>query len=121
MRVATLLITAAFVISCVAPVGAQTLPDAKQVFGPLMHGALVYHGNYCGPGQRGHNRRPVDALDAACMHHDKCTPSFGLPACTCNARLHAEAAAVARDPREPVDERQAADFTAEGALAIPCH
>ena len=120
MRVRTVLIAFALVASCVLPAGAQTLPDAKQVFGPLMHGALVYHGNYCGPGQRGHHRRPVDALDLACEHHDMCTPSFGLPACACNARLHAEASAVARDPSQSFDEREAADFTAEGALAIPC-
>ena len=120
MRVATFLITAALAASSAWPAGAQTLPDAKQVFGPLMHGALVYHGNYCGPGHRGGHPAPIDALDLACQHHDACTPSFGVPACACNARLHEEAAAVAHDPRAPFDEREAADFTAEGALAIPC-
>ena len=121
MRARTVLATAALVASLVSSAEAQTLPDAKQVFSPLMHGALVYHGNYCGPGHRGRHPTPTDALDLACEHHDACTPSFGLPACACNARLHEEAAAVAHDPRAPFDERQAADFTAEGALAIPCH
>ena len=120
MRATTLLIAAAVAAVAVSTAGAQTLPGAGQVFGPLMHGALVYHGNYCGPGQRGRHLRPVDALDAACRRHDQCTPGFGLPTCACNARLHDEALAVARDPREPRDERQVADFTAEGALAIPC-
>lgn len=31
--------------------------------------ALFYHGNYCGPGNRG--GEPTDALDAACLLHDR--------------------------------------------------
>ncbi len=50
-------------------------------------GSLVIYGNYCGPGQRGVNPRPVDALDAACMRHDACTPVVGLAACACHERL----------------------------------
>lgn len=120
MRAKTLPIAAVLCLTLAWPAGAQTLPGAGQVLGPLMHGALLYHGNYCGPGHRGHHLPAVDALDAACRRHDACTPSFGLPTCACNARLHDEAMEVARDPREPSDERQAADFTAQGALVIPC-
>lgn len=87
---------------------------------PLMHGALVFHGNYCGPGNKGAHPAPVDALDAACMRHDACVKDFEIPSCGCNARLAEEAAAVAADPSAPAAERQDADFTAHGAQALPC-
>ena len=115
-----------------APVLAQglpPLPSAPAVPGlsggqnpvePLMHGALVYHGNYCGPGNKGVHPAPVDALDAACMRHDACVKDFQVPSCGCNARLAEEAAAVAADADAPLDEREAAGFTAQGAKALPC-
>ncbi|WP_313901562.1 hypothetical protein [Methylobacterium sp. J-076] len=82
----------------------------------------MIYGNYCGPGNRGPAHRPIDALDLACAHHDACWPSdpATLPACTCNARLHAEAGRVARDPRTPDRTRQTAQFIADFASAIPC-
>ena len=100
-----------------APAAAQDMPGG---LGPLMHGALVFHGNYCGPGNKGDHPAPVDALDAACMHHDACVTDFEVPTCACNARLAREASAVARDPRAPAEEREAAAFTANGAEALPC-
>ncbi len=93
---------------------------AQDALAPVMHGQLVFHGNYCGPGNKGDHPAPVDALDAACMHHDACTVDFELPACSCNERLAQEAAAVASDPRAPTEEREAANFTAEGAAQLPC-
>ncbi len=98
----------------VAPATAQT-PLA-----PLLNGQLVFYGNYCGPGQYGRHPAPIDALDAACQRHDACVVDFRLPSCACNARLAHEAAAVARSPRAPARERQAADFTARGAQVLPC-
>ena len=89
---------------------------------PESDGSLVFHGNYCGPGSRGKGLPPVDALDAACMHHDACSPPVGtaLPSCSCNARLAREASLVARSPRVPDDERVAAGFVAEGARILAC-
>lgn len=86
----------------------------------IPRGALVFHGNYCGPGNRGPGLPPVDALDRACMHHDACTPSGGLPACACNDRLRREAAAVSGSPRQPQDLRSLAGFVSEFATALPC-
>ncbi|MCW6510431.1 hypothetical protein [Lichenifustis flavocetrariae] len=65
----------------------------------------VFHGNYCGIGDNGPGLPPTDALDAACMHHDACTPSGGLPTCGCNARFQREIHQVATSPREPEDLR----------------
>lgn len=89
-------------------------PDAK--------GDLVFHGNYCGPGSRGVNRPPVDALDTACMHHDACSPPVGtgLPSCGCNARLAQEATLVAQSPRVDAEQRIAAEFVAQGAKVLAC-
>lgn len=93
---------------------ADGVPDTK--------GDLVFHGNYCGPGSRGVGRPPVDALDAACMHHDACSPAVGtgLPSCGCNARLAREASLVARSPRTDPEQRIAAQFVAEGAKVLAC-
>ena len=106
---------------------AQTAPDITETEGSppegsLADGSLVFHGNYCGPGNRGAGLAPVDALDAACMHHDACSPAFGhgLPPCSCNARLHREASLVAHDPRTADDVRAAADFVALGAGVLRC-
>jgi hypothetical protein len=89
---------------------------------PGKKGDLVFHGNYCGPGSRGVGRPPVDALDAACMHHDACSPAVGtaLPSCGCNARLAREASLVARSPRIDAEQRIAAKFVAEGAKVLAC-
>ncbi|MGY2051733.1 hypothetical protein [Methylobacterium sp. JK268] len=87
---------------------------------PLTDGSLVFHGNYCGPGDRGPGRPPVDALDRACMHHDACTPAGGIPSCGCNARLQREAAAVARSPRQPADLRDLAALVSQSAAVMPC-
>ena len=102
------------------PAAAQGLlpPAGANPVEPLLHGQLVYHGNYCGPGNKGVHPAPVDALDAACMRHDACVKDFEIPSCGCNARLADEAAAVAADPAAPADEREAADFTARCAKAL---
>ncbi len=86
-------------------------------------GAILIHGNFCGPGNRGPGHPPIDALDLACAHHDACSPrmdSGRLPRCSCHQRLHTEAGLVARDPRTPASVRETARFIADGALALPC-
>ena len=82
--------------------------------------ALLFHGNYCGPGNRGPNVPPTDALDAACMHHDACTPSDALPGCACHRRLRIEATRVAASPRESDDLRTLAGFVAQGSTLLAC-
>ncbi len=82
----------------------------------VSHGELVFHGNYCGLGNRA-GAKPVDALDKACMHHDACSPSGKIPSCACNARLVEEASAVARDPAQPAELQSLASLTATAAAA----
>ena len=87
----------------------------------LAHGALLIHGNYCGPGNRGYDKAPVDALDAACRRHDLCTPDGGaLPSCACNRRLAREAARVASDPRQRADLRELAVVVSNAAQLPIC-
>ena len=87
---------------------------------PFAGGALLFHGNYCGPGNRGPSMPPTDALDRACMHHDACTPGSELPRCACNARLRYEASLVAADPRQPPDLQALAGALETGANFLPC-
>ena len=83
-------------------------------------GAMLFHGNYCGPGNRGWGVPPVDALDAACARHDACTPDHGLATCACNHRLQFEAAMISRSPRVPEDQRALAGLVSVGAAFLPC-
>ena len=85
-------------------------PDAVK------HGELVYHGNYCGVGNRA-GAEPIDALDVACMHHDACTPTGKVQSCACNAKLAEEAGAVARDPTQTAELKSLATLTATAATA----
>jgi hypothetical protein len=81
--------------------------------------AMLFHGNYCGVGSRA-GTAPVDALDAACMRHDACTPSGGIPRCECNARLQAESTAIAQNAHQPPDIQFLASVTAAGAGMMFC-
>ena len=98
------------------------VPTAPDLGNGLPQGALVFHGNYCGPGSRGAGLPPIDALDRACMHHDACSPPVGqgLPTCSCNDQLAREARQVARTPRIDDELRTAAEFVAVGAKALAC-
>lgn len=114
-RRAVLLAAAGLSATLLGPVRAQEMPfiDAER-------GTLLIHGNYCGPGNRS-PRPPVDALDLACMHHDRCSPPRGqIPTCACNDRLHAEAEAISLDPSQPESLRDTARFIADTATALPC-
>jgi hypothetical protein len=82
----------------------------------VKHGELVFHGNYCGIGNRA-GADPIDALDVACMHHDACTPSGKVQSCACNERLVEEATAVARDPAQSPELQSLATLTAAAATA----
>jgi hypothetical protein len=80
--------------------------------------ALLFHGNYCGPGNNA-PLTPVDALDAACARHDACYPASALPSRRCNLRLQWEADRLSRDPRLPDDLRALAGFVAAAAALLP--
>ncbi len=69
-------------------------PSTADHADPVQDGALLFHGNYCGPGNRP-GTRPVDALDAACMRHDFCGSPEGLKSCACNMKFQREAEAIA--------------------------
>lgn len=110
------------VLVALAGLSIGTPAGAQNPLAGLEQGALLFHGNYCGPGNRA-PLPPVDALDRACMHHDACSPDTGsgrLPTCGCNRRLRAEALRVARSPRQPDDLRLTAQSVADGATLLPC-
>ena len=48
--------------------------------------SLPVWGNWCGPGHSGPGA-PIDRLDTACMHHDKCYGSKGYLNCACDQAL----------------------------------
>jgi hypothetical protein len=116
----------AIVLFCAAGFGAiasvradeRAERDAAAIDTPeaLKNGELVFHGNYCGVGNRA-GAAPTDALDVACMHHDACTPTGKIQICACNARLAEEAGAVARDPLQTAELRSLALLTATAATA----
>jgi hypothetical protein len=81
--------------------------------------AMLFHGNYCGVGSRA-GTAPVDALDAACMRHDACTPAGGIPSCACNARLQVESTAIAQNAHQPPELQFLASVTAAGASLMIC-
>lgn len=64
----------------------------------MLSGRDLYHGNYCGPGNRGSDKAPVDALDATCQRHDACYEAAGYRSCACDDILREEALAAAALP-----------------------
>lgn len=61
-----------------SPADAEDLLAAPEASIPV-------HGNWCGPGHGG--GPPKDALDQACMHHDKCYDDKGYFNCECDGDL----------------------------------
>ena len=100
---------------------AKGRPDeaAKDDIEALRRGPLLVHGNYCGIGNRP-GTAPVDALDAACRHHDACSETGAFPSCTCDERLRVEATAIAADPTTPIDIKVAAAGTAAAMAILVC-
>ena len=83
-------------------------------------GKELFHGNYCGKGQRGAGLPPIDALDTACMHHDACYDTAGYSSCACDAALTREAAAVSDDPDASLETRRRALSVTEATVAMDC-
>jgi hypothetical protein len=103
-----------------AAVYAQTFGNGGQNPAVATDGATLIHGNYCGAGNRP-GKPPIDALDLACMNHDACSPTGGMPTCECNARLRAEAFAVSQDRRQTPELRSLASLTAAAAAVMMCN
>ena len=125
-RYAVYVLCACFAITAMTPQATAAQSRKPQPKQPIAversdsdHGAFLLYGNYCGPGNRP-GTRPIDALDAACMHHDACAPADGLPSCACNERLQHEAAAVAQNPVQPPHIQFLASFTAASAVLLLC-
>jgi hypothetical protein len=86
----------------------------------VLTGKELFHGNYCGAGQRGEGLPPTDALDAACMHHDACYDTAGYRSCACDQTLKREAAAAAEQPRVSLEVRRRALSVVEAAGLMEC-
>ncbi|MDP4003476.1 phospholipase A2 family protein [Methylobacterium sp. NEAU K] len=95
-----------------------TLP--KSDLGAVVAGKALYHGNYCGTGNRGAGVPPIDALDEACMHHDACYDAAGYRSCACDATLRREASAVSDRPGIGLEVRQRALSVTEAATVMGC-
>lgn len=117
-----LFIAAVFALTSTATMAQGLLEGGTSTDDPLRitSGALLFHGNYCGPGNNGPGRPPIDALDAACMRHDACTPDDALPSCDCNARLALESHRVSVNRREPPDLRSLAGAVEAFVPLMPC-
>jgi hypothetical protein len=116
---AIILLSAAIVASAPdARAGEHEVKKAAAIDTPdaVKHGELVFHGNYCGVGNRA-GADPIDALDVSCMHHDACTLTGKVQSCACNAKLAEEAGAVALDPKQTAELKSLATITATVATA----
>jgi hypothetical protein len=84
-------------------------------------GADLYHGNYCGRGDRGPGAPPMDELDAACMRHDACYDQRGDRSCACDKQLGQEAVAVSNMKSLSRELRARAAAVAEAASLMGCN
>jgi hypothetical protein len=99
---------------------AEAPAPPKGDLGRVVAGQELFHGNYCGKGQRGAGLPPTDALDAACMHHDACYDTAGYHSCACDAALKREATAVADGSEASLEVRRRALSVVEATAAMAC-
>lgn len=92
----------------------------KGDLGRVVAGEELFHGNYCGKGQRGEGLAPTDDLDAACMRHDACYDTAGYSSCACDAVLKREASRVSDSPNASLEVRRRALSVIEAAEAMTC-
>ena len=99
-------------------------PDGAPLPGGSVEDAVagrdLYHGNYCGYGNRGNGLPPTDALDEACMHHDACYDRAGHRSCACDRVLEREAARVANSPRFSRELRARAGIVVQAGNVMEC-
>ena len=98
----------------------QEAPLPQSNLANVLAGKELFHGNYCGAGQRGSDLPPIDALDAACQHHDACYDAAGYRSCACDGVLRREATAVSEQPTVSLQVRRRALSVAEAADAMGC-
>ncbi|KAB1076162.1 hypothetical protein [Methylobacterium planeticum] len=101
----------------------ESLPDGSVA--EVVTGRNLYHGNYCGPGDRGLDadgqaRAPVDALDAACQRHDACYDEARSRSCGCDRTLKRDALRLADDPNLSRVLRARAASVIEGMDVLAC-
>lgn len=99
---------------------AEAPAPPKGDLGKVAAGKELFHGNYCGKGQRGEGLPPIDALDAACMRHDACYDTAGYSSCACDTALRREAATVSDDPGASLETRRRALSVTEATAAMDC-
>ena len=82
-------------------------------------GRDLFHGNFCGYGNRGYGLAPTDALDAACKRHDECFDKTDR-SCSCNAALRRDAHRVSELRSASRDLRTRAVSVVEAIPAMNC-
>lgn len=98
----------------------EEAPLPRGSLSDVLTGRALFHGNYCGTGQRGEGMPPLDALDAACMRHDACYDAAGYRSCSCDRRLKREAGVVSERPDVAAEVRRRALSVVEAAEAMGC-
>lgn len=88
--------------------------------GATVAGSDLYHGNYCGRGDRGPGLPPVDELDAVCKRHDDCYTRAGRRSCQCDQQLKRDALAVAELRNLSREVRARAASVAEASEVMGC-
>lgn len=99
---------------------AETPIPPKGDVARVLAGRELFHGNYCGKGQRGEGLPPTDDLDAACMRHDACYDTAGYSSCACDATLKQEASVISDSPSASLEVRRRALSVIEAAAAMDC-
>ncbi len=82
-------------------------------------GRDLYHGNFCGHGNRGDDLAPTDELDAACKRHDVCFDETNR-SCSCNTALRRDAYRVAELKTASRELRTRAVSVIEAIPAMEC-
>ncbi len=83
-------------------------------------GRDLFHGNFCGMGNRGDNLVSADPLDEVCKRHDECFDRTNR-SCSCNEPLRREAYRVAELKTASRELRTRAASIVQAAPAIPCN
>ena len=85
-----------------------------------IRGRDLYHGNFCGLGNRGDDLVSADPLDEVCKRHDECFERTNR-SCSCNEPLRREAYRVAELKTASRELRSRAASIVQAAPAIPCN
>ncbi|TNC10474.1 hypothetical protein FF100_22680 [Methylobacterium terricola] len=99
---------------------AEEAAPPRGDLGRVVAGQELFHGNYCGKGQRGQGLPPTDDLDADCMRHDACYDAAGYSSCACDAALKREASTVSDSESASLEVRRRALSVIEATAAMEC-